>query len=177
MKTCQLCGNEFSLKVVVDGKVKNMQNRKFCLKCSPFGAHNTRTLSHNDNGELATVEIARSEQGLLTCSRCSREYVYDRKKGHHLTLCNSCSANRQRTRVKQRCVDYKGGACLKCGYKKALRSLGFHHRDPNEKEFTFSGKMSWAWQRLVQELDKCDLLCSNCHGETHEEIDSYAPVV
>lgn len=41
MKTCKKCGELFPLLVEIDGNVKNLGGRKFCLKCSPFGSHNT----------------------------------------------------------------------------------------------------------------------------------------
>lgn len=71
-----------------------------------------------------------------------------------------------RKRVKMNLVSYKGGKCEKCGYNKCVRSLEFHHLDPNEKDFTISGK-SWSFERLKKEVDKCILVCSNCHNEIH----------
>ena len=74
---------------------------------------------------------------------------------------------RKRTKVKL--VEYKGGKCCKCGYNKSIKALEFHHINPNEKDFTISGK-SWSFEKLKREVDKCVLLCANCHIETHEEI-------
>lgn len=74
-----------------------------------------------------------------------------------------------RKRVKIKLVEYKGGECSKCGYKKSLKALEFHHLDPSEKDFTISGK-SWSFERLKKEVDKCILVCSNCHIEIHEEM-------
>lgn len=74
---------------------------------------------------------------------------------------------RRRTKIKL--VEYKGGECVRCGYKKSLGALELHHLDPNEKDFTISGK-SWSFERLKLEADKCILVCSNCHIEIHEEI-------
>lgn len=74
-----------------------------------------------------------------------------------------------RIRTKQKLVEYKGGECVKCGYNKCITALQFHHEDPNEKDFSISGK-SWSFERLKKEVDKCILLCSNCHTELHEEI-------
>lgn len=74
-----------------------------------------------------------------------------------------------RIRTKQKLVEYKGGECAKCGYNKCITVLQFHHEDPNEKDFSISGK-SWSFDRLKKEVDKCILLCSNCHTELHEEI-------
>lgn len=71
-----------------------------------------------------------------------------------------------RKKVKVNLVNYKGGKCEKCGYDKCIRSLEFHHLDPNEKDFTISGK-SWSFERLKKEVDKCILVCSNCHNEIH----------
>lgn len=74
-----------------------------------------------------------------------------------------------RKRTKRKLIEYKGGKCIKCGYNKCDRSLEFHHLDPNGKDFSISGK-SWSFERLKKEVDKCVLVCSNCHGEIHDEI-------
>lgn len=41
MITCQKCQEQFPTIIVIDGKRRNLCNRKFCLTCSPFGKHNT----------------------------------------------------------------------------------------------------------------------------------------
>lgn len=74
-----------------------------------------------------------------------------------------------RRRAKQRLVEYKGGKCEVCGYNKSIYSLTFHHKDPTQKDFSLSGK-SWSFERLQTEVDKCRLLCNNCHGEVHEQM-------
>lgn len=50
-------------------------------------------------------------------------------------------------------------------------NLEFHHKDPMKKEFTISGK-SYSFERLKREVDKCILVCSNCHAEIHENIEN-----
>lgn len=74
-----------------------------------------------------------------------------------------------RKRVKLRLIEYKGGKCEICGYDKCSTSLHFHHRDSNEKDFSISGK-SLSFEKLKNEVDKCVLVCSNCHGEIHEGV-------
>jgi len=74
---------------------------------------------------------------------------------------------RKRTKVKL--VEYKGGCCSRCGYSKSIGALEFHHLDPSEKDFAIGGK-SWSYERLKEEVDKCILVCANCHVEIHEEI-------
>ncbi len=76
-----------------------------------------------------------------------------------------------RQRTKLLAVHYKGGKCSRCGYDKCVRALSFHHRDPGGKDFSIGG-VSWAWGRIRNELDKCDLLCTNCHSEIHHEQSS-----
>lgn len=72
-------------------------------------------------------------------------------------------------RAKEKLIAYKGGKCERCGYcKKYPSAFHFHHKDPIEKSFTISSKM-WAIDRLKKEVDKCSLLCANCHAEVHEE--------
>jgi galactitol-specific phosphotransferase system IIB component len=74
-----------------------------------------------------------------------------------------------RRRVKQELVDYKGGECEICGYSRCIKALEFHHRDPAKKDFSISGK-SWGFEKLKDEVDKCVLVCSNCHRELHAGI-------
>lgn len=86
--------------------------------------------------------------------------------------CRLCSNERvlsYRRAKKKWCIDYLGGKCQVCGYNKCVNALEFHHRDPKEKEFQFSEYMRKTNKELALELDKCDLLCSNCHREKHAE--------
>lgn len=68
---------------------------------------------------------------------------------------------------KTKAVAYKGGKCSRCGYDKCVASLEFHHTDPNEKEAQVSKYFCFSWKKIKIELDKCVLLCSNCHNELH----------
>lgn len=74
-----------------------------------------------------------------------------------------------RKKKKKELVEYKGGKCLQCDYKKSIKAMEFHHIDPDKKDFTISGK-SYSFKRLKKEVDKCILVCSNCHCEIHEGL-------
>lgn len=74
-----------------------------------------------------------------------------------------------RVRIKRKAIEYKGGCCVVCGYKKSSRSLQFHHRDPTQKDFGIGGK-SLSWEKIKNELEKCELVCGNCHGEIHDGL-------
>jgi hypothetical protein len=76
-----------------------------------------------------------------------------------------------RKRTKLKALEYKGGKCVACGYSRCMRALKFHHLDPDEKEFGISRKGNTrAWEKIRAELDKCLLVCGNCHDEIHEGL-------
>lgn len=77
----------------------------------------------------------------------------------------------ERTRAnKAKAIEYLGGACQKCGGIFHMSVYDFHHRDPSEKEFEPCRLKFYSWGKLKIELDKCDLLCSNCHREIHYKL-------
>jgi hypothetical protein len=67
--------------------------------------------------------------------------------------------------IKDFFVRYKGGKCVKCGYSKCLAALDFHHLDPEAKRFCVSQYTGKEPEELLIEIEKCVLLCSNCHRE------------
>jgi hypothetical protein len=75
-----------------------------------------------------------------------------------------------RRRTKEKAVEYKGGKCVICEYNKCISALEFHHLDPSKKDFTLSKNMCTAWDKIKDELDKCILVCANCHREIHDNL-------
>jgi len=95
-------------------------------------------------------------------------------KPRKFSYCKICDSNRVKKNQKDNklfAVSYKGNKCERCGYDKCLGSLHFHHKNPFEKDFGISEFKKIDRKKLIEELDKCILLCANCHGEIHEEID------
>lgn len=78
---------------------------------------------------------------------------------------NKYHVNNRRKKLKVASIIYKGGKCQVCGYNKCFSALEFHHRNRSIKDFTISGVTTCSWDKLKKELDKCDLVCSNCHKE------------
>ena len=72
-----------------------------------------------------------------------------------------------RQRLKARAIEHLGGSCIRCGYKKCAGALEFHHRDPSKKDFGIASGDIKGWDAVREEIEKCDLLCANCHREVH----------
>lgn len=100
-----------------------------------------------------------------------RRYIQTYMRGYNARY-RATHAEDIKTKRQERKIDaiiYKGGACQRCGYDRCPAALTFHHREPAAKEFQIATMFGWSWARIVQELDKCDLLCANCHAEWHWE--------
>lgn len=57
--------------------------------------------------------------------------------------------------------------CEVCGYDKNTAALCFHHLDPSEKDFEITNAKTASLAKLKIEIEKCVVLCSNCHMEEH----------
>ena len=66
-------------------------------------------------------------------------------------------------------VNLLGGRCKSCGYNKNLGALQFHHTNPNNKitQLDVRNLTNRKWSFIMEEVKKCELLCSNCHAEEH----------
>lgn len=121
---------------------KNSVNEKFCPRCK-------------DKKDIAEFYNRRNKPGASAyCKKCTNEQTTER----HMAF-------------KALAVEYKGGKCVCCGYKKYFGALEFHHLNPKEKEFNLGQFKTGQLNEIVKkELDKCILVCSNCHKEIHGGI-------
>lgn len=91
------------------------------------------------------------------CLKCKNKYNVDKKRWD----------------LKLKAIAYKGGKCNCCGYNKYPTALEFHHLDRENKDFTISKiAHTRSWIRIENEIDKCELLCANCHRE--HEFEKYS---
>lgn len=100
------------------------------------------------------------------CGETDPKKFYGKKK----RICGKCHnqytlAAGQRKRKKA--VALFGGQCCYCKYNRCIQSLNFHHTDPKRKDPNFRSMRGWSWERIVEELKQCILVCRNCHGEIH----------
>jgi len=172
MKNCLLCGDLIPNWIKIDGKRKNISSRKYCLKCSPYKKHNTKKLHLNSNSEK-----------FKKCKSCGKKQSIDKfrkrtdRENLRVPYCKKCQNKEMLIRYKKRhyklklkAVKYLGGKCHVCGYSKNIHVLDFHHKNPKIKKGEFIKFKSEA--RIEKELDRCVLLCSNCHRELHYNVKS-----
>lgn len=149
-RSCVKCSCALPNRLAVDGQVKNISHRKYCLDCSPFGSHNTKKLHIVTKtycthcGEVRTDQFYASQYTM--CKACNKKYLVEKMR-----------------RNKKRIIEYLGGKCQICGYDQFDCSLEIHHMDPSTKSRTSNKVRSWRWDRIEREIQNCILLCSNCH--------------
>lgn len=150
-----------------------------CLAC---GNQKEVQTGHLTSGAIQSCGCKKKSFGLKdplikTCILCgnefeantpNRQYCYDcSPRG----LTSKESLKHKKRKLKQILVSYKGNKCQECGYDKCIGALQFHHRNPEEKEFALSqinlNDNNFCLTNLLIEIDKCDLLCANCHAEKH----------
>ncbi len=78
------------------------------------------------------------------------------------------AVQKRRKDIREKAIAYKGGSCEVCGYAKCSEALEFHHITRSRKDFGISAKgYTRGWKKVKDELDKCILVCANCHREIH----------
>lgn len=159
---CRKCHKSFKAWVRINGELKNLGSRKYCLECSPYKLHNTRKVHLYD-------KVTSSEK--FICAKCKiekdRSEFYLRDGRVTYSYCKQCNKNNayERSRNnKKMAVEYKGGKCIVCGYGKYMGALDFHHVE-GDKDFGISRGGMKNFENIRKELDKCVLVCKNCHAE------------
>ena len=104
-------------------------------------------------GDIKKENFCNKGKGRLSYSKC--------KACHNKATINRCRE------TKLRAIKYKGGKCIRCGYDKCPQSMHFHHLDKMKKDPNWKKMRTWKFEKIIKELDKCILVCANCHGEIH----------
>jgi uncharacterized CHY-type Zn-finger protein len=107
--------------------------------------------------------IVRNKNKNVICKLCKKDLGANEKND---SKCYTCATRVRRYRTKFAAVKYKGGICEHCGWIGSIAAFDFHHIDAN-KEFTLKSCAHKKWDLIKKELDKCKLLCSNCHRIEH----------
>lgn len=95
-------------------------------------------------------------------------------KFHH--ICKDCSnviSTQKSIENKLKMIKFKGNQCKNCNLHiedSHYSVFDFHHRDLHSKDINLSSIKKWTWNKIEIELNKCDLLCSNCHRIEHARL-------
>ena len=110
------------------------------------------------------------------CRKCDTELVVGENLCHfdfdnHNYLCSPCQSKEKQSRHAKRkleAIEYLGGKCADCGGVVHPQAYDFHHVDPSNKKGKVTQMLRQnSWKTIVEELDKCVLLCANCHRVRH----------
>ena len=97
-------------------------------------------------------------------------YVKEKRKYADRAEYIKKAVSKRRQKIKDMAIDYKGGKCFLCGYKRCKNALEFHHLDADSKEFAVSKDgLTRSWDRVKKEIKNCVLVCANCHRELHSK--------
>lgn len=148
---CQWCHQEFEA---------SRRDTKYCSRSCGAKASRDRKAK----GVNALEQI---------CLKCGKTFLI-KDNGFNRRYCYNCipvipkSGAENRKIMKIWALEEKGGKCSICGYDKCSDALDFHHLEPNEKEFSLGDRnLILDWKKIKKELDKCILVCANCHREIH----------
>lgn len=123
-----------------------------------YKTHTTKETANKFNVGLSTVVKYTTNKSVRLTTEEKRIRNLERVK-------------KRRKDVKEKAIIYLGGECNRCGYDKCNDALEFHHIDPDLKEFGIASQgHTRSWEKVKRELDKCLMVCANCHREIHSEL-------
>ena len=185
-KALDLTGQVFKTWEVIE-KLPSRKGKVYWLcKCQICGQYKEVQTNHLVKLTVGSCNCNytnnNTELGSRICEICGKSFI-PMDKAYSRKYCYECSPHEdencshaqavtiKRQAIKKALVEYKGGCCQHCGYDKCLRALEFHHLDPTQKDFHPSKYLTRNFQDLKIEVDKCILLCANCHAEEHDRLE------
>jgi len=153
-ESCKLCGYNKNISALsfhhVDPNGKD------------FGLGGTRL----KKDELTIEQKFELDKCITLCNNCHSTVHYN----HNELNTNKSKQTIKSKKVRRMLIDLKGGSCKICSLKSNINDVyAFHHIDPSTKLFSIDARVcnGYKYERLLEEVSKCDLLCHNCHSELH----------
>lgn len=128
--------------------------------------------------ELKTIRVKSSDvKKCCSCKEIKEKTEFYKKTGDTLQpYCKICLLKYQKNRWikrKKEAIVYKGSKCIDCGLsypEEPYVIFDFHHTEPKFKEYDWKTIRLLGKNKMYEELDKCELLCSNCHRKRHHQM-------
>lgn len=184
----KICRNCNILKNIDDYHKHNGTYRLDCKICFRLKEKNRRVnrllktdIDHANRVLAHQAEIQNRGECPINSSWCYQCKTYKGKKEfspYNLKnngCCRECSSDNdiQRNRVlKLKSIEYLGGKCDHCGFIGHYSSYDFHHINYLEKEFDWSKARKKSFEKIKPELNKCIVLCRNCHQMIHTKLNN-----
>lgn len=164
---CKKCNEYFPYKTVIDGKEIFLNNRSYCLKCSPRHSKQGYKIRTQNTSKLHSTQ----NREYKMCTLCGKKFKWTKNN-----VCTCCRNRWIRYQKRTFLIKMLGGKCVHCGCSDE-RCLVFHHIDESTKCFTLAYSMTKNLDLLKQEAKKCVLLCANCHQIHHFNEDARQNVI
>jgi hypothetical protein len=146
------------------------------IKCKKCGTIRTLKQANYVNYFLECTNCCKH-----VCFQCGKEFVITTKKDRK--FCYDCApvdefglahAKAKNAYKKKLIMERYGSSCIKCGYNKCFNALEFHHLNPDDKDKEMTPctliRLCKNIEDTFPELDRCQLVCANCHREIHAKI-------
>ena len=126
--------------------------------------------------EKPESEFSNKNKGKLStqCKACANEYArkyYSENKGYRVRRKKMVAVNNRNhyRRGREKLDALKDVPCADCGKKYPPYVLDFHHIDPSLKSGDIPTMLGqgYSWGRILEEVEKCVLVCANCHRIRH----------
>lgn len=116
------------------------------------------------------------------CNKCGKEnphrFISDSRNTNggyyqkHCQYCHNATSVIRYRELKMQAINYLGNKCFDCGIQDSCIDIyDFHHRNPEDKKYSIGilckNKSILSFDDIKEEIDKCDLLCANCHRKRH----------
>lgn len=159
----------------MEEQILNLYNNKFTCKeiATQLSIHRT-TVSKilKKLGIQIEKRHNQQKQNLINNKICA---ICEKNKCKRRNMCTGCYTTLRRFKLKKWMIEYKGKKCSQCQIDDLdMACYDFHHINPDNKSFALtainSAKISL--ENIKNELDKCELLCANCHRAKHSNYDN-----
>lgn len=180
-KTTCKCGGKkgYPAKVCKDCRLKEISEKpkvscKNSCRCGKQKRRISKVCINCYKKERRTGKTLKRE-AMLKCEKhgLTIHKAYGRSARLYCLKCSHDRITEQRRKNKIKLSLYFGGKCIKCGYDKCINGLTFHHRDESTKKFGIGSGHTKSYDKLLEEAEKCDLLCHNCHSEVHARPEDF----
>ena len=168
---CKGCSDTFPNYAQINGKTIRLAGRHYCLKCSPYNGKRNNPRPYTRKRKIVDdVECKWCPYNEHWVPLCDFPVRIRNDKTEFQGYCSECQKQKsleKQNQFKRKIVKRAGNRCYDCKQQFPDYVYDFHHIDPDTKDFKLSSAVSKSWPEIKKELDKCVMLCANCHRVRH----------